>query len=168
MSLKTARESRGLSLREVADRIGKSHTTVWRWEEQGWVPQEYAEEVAEVLDCGVDDITIFSNGSNGTHKPEPNGEKLVRSSRELMDWFAMLYRSSEPAEVRYLLSAVSTFMNRDLWICFVSRTALNEECGLSMEEIDPWWDRLMASDFVTRVGAAEYAFRMKIPAKGGE
>lgn len=55
--VKELRKSKGLSQRELANKLGVSRTTVTMWESGGQYPRlETAVRVANVLGCTIDDL----------------------------------------------------------------------------------------------------------------
>lgn len=55
--IRKAREEKGMSSTELAFRIGRSQTTIWRYETGEATPSLHtARRIAEVLDWSVDDL----------------------------------------------------------------------------------------------------------------
>lgn len=85
--VKTLRTAAGLSVQDVADRIGSSHSTVWRWENRGARPETSAtpEAVAALFGRPADEALERAGLRSRTHVEAPPVVEVDPDLRDILE-----------------------------------------------------------------------------------
>ena len=156
-SLRELRDARGLTLRELADKLPISHSQVHRNEGKDYIKDgDVRDAYAEAL--GVDRAVIDRICDRGE-----TPRRRVSSNKELLRWTSIASTSRTSPYARMLLLVLPVFMDKDSWIVSVTHQRIAEEAHIPLASIEEHWDEVLASPLLERVGPAEWAFRLSMP-----
>lgn len=155
--VKKIRESLDLSQSALAEMVGVSRVTIARWEGADRLPAGRAGDVATALGVSVDAIRATDTLSMSM------SDSVVSSEEGLNKWTFAVFRADLPQDVRIVLSALGTFINKSIWAAPVSLEALASETTIDDDLIRRVWPQVLRSEWLERIGPAEYVFRLKFP-----
>lgn len=73
--IRTMRQMQGKSMKEVADVVGVTESTISRFERQGWVPPKYIPKYAEALQTTTERLDdLFWNAVHTMYEAETSQE----------------------------------------------------------------------------------------------
>lgn len=131
------------------------------------MPQERIEILAEALEVQVDElISTDEQPSKSAHKdPSELPDKYVTSVDALDRWQRQVMSSELHGDMKLLLQAIPSFLDRDSWVVSVTKEALAERSNFDQEWVEELWPEMIETDFVERIGPAEWVLRLTFPEK---
>lgn len=160
------------TLEELGEELGVHYTTVGRWEKgENRIPADKRKELADLLGVSEKQIREWQreadvesgNGSKGRRDVAELPQKYVISKDDLQEWQMAVSASGLTGPVIVLLSALPMFMDMDHWVVSVTPEAMAERAQRDLETIEAHWDEMLETEFVDRVGPAEYVLRLTFP-----
>lgn len=155
-NLRQLREEHGWTMREAAEHLPISHSTVGRNERKGYVKPEHRDAYADAFGVSrglIDELC----GDEG--RPT----RKVGSDASLLRWTRAASTSDMHPYARMMLLVFPVFIDRDDWIASLTKDALKERAHLSSDEVERHWPEVMESPLVERVGVGKYSFRLMLP-----
>jgi transcriptional regulator with XRE-family HTH domain len=143
-----------MTQQELADECDVNRVTVWRWENERGLPADRLQQVADILGVSPEELL---------DEKERREETYVTSKDDLSDWQMSVSASGLTGPVVVLLSALPMFMDMDQWFVSVTPEAMSERAQRDLETIEAHWDEMLETEFVDRVGPAEYVLRLTFP-----
>lgn len=165
------RKRAGLTLHELGERSGISHTSISRYERGQREPRLKAvQSIADALGITVEEIMAlakaleYAEGEGADYVPagepvdgvEPQPFNLER-------WRVLVSLAKMDIRAKLVLGLLPAFMDRESGIVAITRDEAIEQGHLSEETVDAGFPIALKSGFVERIGAVEYMFRLQIP-----
>jgi len=151
--LKEAREAKDVTQKELADRCEVSRMTVYRWETDG-LPESRFEQVADALGVRVEDLRTDTGDGQG---------RVVGSKDAADEWLNAVMTADLDRDVKMLTSYLVGVLNQYHWVVSIDPASLADETNEDLEWVRAHWDDMLETEFVERIGPAEYVLRLVIP-----
>lgn len=160
--LRKVRTEQGLRLKDVAEEVGVTPTTISRWEKgDRQIAPEYLQRVSEALGVDKRELTDRLGGSPVTGKSGEPGR--VRSEATFAGWFNALSQSGIDTELFMVLIAIGREASTPPWVASVSIDYLLQRTPLTRELLERMWPKVLESDWLERRGSGEWTFILKLP-----
>ncbi len=168
------RKRSGLTLRELAEMAGISHTTLSRYENGHREPRLRAvQSIADALGITVEEIMSlaqsleYAEGEGAEYVPAApstlSGDHLHGERFNLERWRVLVSLADIGWREKLLLGLLPAFMDRESGIVAITRDEAITQGYLSEETVDIGFSIILNSGFVERIGAVEYMLRLQVP-----
>lgn len=164
-AIRRFREKKGLTMAELGELIGVSHTTISRYERGSRTPSaEKLRDIAQALGVSVSEMVDMEKAIKGEILARPDLIGFVSSETDSTRWRDMVLSDHElDPWVQMILVALPIFMDRISWVVPITIDQFIEETGRSKEIVKAHWGAVSNSKYVDRVGKVEWVFRLRIP-----
>lgn len=146
---------------EFGRRVGGVHRSMISQIETGHrgIPKDRMSDFAEAL--GVDEYELTPQSLGAAI---PSG--FVRSSEELSTWRDLIILDNSMGwEVKILLLSLGVpgILDREQWVASVSIDHLVRETGRSRKLVEQFWQQMLESGYVNRIGEAKWVLVLRFP-----
>lgn len=135
--LKRARDLKGLTQKELANKIGVHFTMISKWEKGTAIPEARLPELAEALEVPVKELR----------------EGKANDGERLAAWRDQVAEAELEEGVRFLLLCLPVFADEETRVVAITKEDFAKRLHLDVERVDRDWPKMLESGFVERLGS---------------